>query len=254
MKKIFAIVAVLSALSLLFAGCTASNSVAAIKSKNELVVATNAEFPPFEFKDGDNFVGVDMEIAQAIADKMGVKLKIDDMSFDSVLAAVPSGKADLGIAALGKDAERDKVMDFSDTYFNSSVMMLVLKDNDAIKTKDDLAGKKIGVQLGTMADTFATGVQGAEVVRMSKDADSVVDLINGKLDVVLLDSSPAKVFAQQNADKIKLLDEPLTNDQYAIAAKEGNKELLDVVNQVIKEMKDSGAYDKLLEKYDCKIQ
>jgi arginine/lysine/histidine transporter system substrate-binding protein len=254
MKKIYAVVALLLVMTMA-AGCTQSNTVAAIKSRGELVVATNAEFPPFEYMDGNNFVGVDMEIAQAIADKLGVKLKIDNMAFDSVLVAVPTGKDDLGIAALSSDTERQKSMDFSDTYFTSSVVMIVAKDNTTLKTVDDLKGKKIGVQLGTVADTMiATPIEGAEVVRMNKDADSVQDLINGKLDAVLLDSSPAKVFADQNADKVTLIDTPLSNDQYAISAKKGNKELLQVVNDVIKELKDSGKYEQILEKYKVKLQ
>lgn len=253
MKKLLVLISLILVIVML-AGCSGKEvgSPAAIKSKGELVVATNAEFPPFEYMEGNEFVGVDMEIAQLIADKLGVKLKIDNMSFDSVLAAVPSGKADLGIAALSTNAEREKVMDFSDTYFSSTVMMVVGINNDTIKSKDDLAGKKIGVQTGTIADSVASEIEGAEVVRMNKDADSIQDLINGKLDVCLIDQHPASVFVEQNKDKIKLLEEKLTDDQYAIAAKEGNKELLKVVNEVIKEMKESGTYDKILEKYKLK--
>lgn len=250
MKKIFTAMAVLVALSMLFTGCTAANTVSAIKQKGELVVATNAEFAPFEFKDGSNVVGIDMDIAQAIADKLGVKLKVDDMEFDSVIASVQTGKADLGIAGLSATDERKKSVDFSDQYFSSNVVMLVAKDNDTLKTKDDLAGKKLGVQLGTSADTLvASAIDKATVVRMNKDADSVQDLLNGKLDAVLLDASPAQVFATQNADKIKLIPTPLSDEPYAIAAKKGNTDLLKIVNEVIQELKDSGQYAKILDKY-----
>ena len=217
MKKLFSVLAVLVALSMLFVGCTASkapaNSVAAIKAKGELIVATNAEFQPFEYMEGDKIVGIDMEIAQAIADKLGVKLKVDNLSFNAVLAAVPSGKADLGIAGMSIKPDRLEAMDFSDQYFSSNVVMLVAKDNDTLKTKDDLVGKKLGVQLGTSADTLvASGIEKAEVARMNKDADSVQDLMNGKLDAALMDINPAQVFAQQNPDKIKLIETPLSDE------------------------------------------
>lgn len=231
----------------------ASNSVDAIKARGELIVATNAEFPPFEYMEGDKFVGMDMEMAQAIADKLGVKLKIDNMAFDSVVASVQTGKADLGIAGLDASDERKLIVDFSDSYFSSTVVMLVAKDNATIKTGDDLVGKKLGVQLGTTADTMvASSIKDAEVVRMNKDADSVQDLINGKLDAALLDISPAKVFAEQNADKIKLIEASLSGAPYAVAANKGNAELIAVVNSVIKELKDSGKYDELLTKYKLK--
>jgi arginine/lysine/histidine transporter system substrate-binding protein len=229
------------------------NSVEGIKARGELIVATNAEFPPFEYMEGDKIVGIDMEIAQAIADQLGVKLKIDNMNFDSVLASIQTGKGDLAIAGLSATEDRKKSVDFSDSYFSSTVVMLVAKGNDKLKTKEDLVGKKLGVQLGTSADTLvASGIDKAEVVRMNKDADSIQDLINGKLDAVLLDISPAKVFAEQNADKIKLIETPMSDEPYAVAANKGNTELVTFVNGVIKELKDSGKYDELLTKYKLK--
>jgi ABC-type amino acid transport substrate-binding protein len=249
MKRFLVVLLLVSVVAMLFVGCSKTITPDKIKKRGELIVATNAEFPPFEYFEGDNIVGIDMDIAQAIADKLGVELKIDHMNFDAVLAAVPSGKADLGIAALSTSPERLKVMDFSDTYFTCSVVALVGIDNDTIKGQDDLVGKRIGVQTGTIADTIATDIEGAEVVRMNKDADSVQDLINGKLDAVLIDENPGKIFVSQNSDKIKMLDEQLSDDEYAIATKKGNTELIKVVNEVIKELKDSGEYDKILEKY-----
>lgn len=249
MKRFLVVLLLVSVIAMLFVGCSKTITPDKIKKRGELIVATNAEFPPFEYFEGDNIVGIDMDIAQAIADKLGVELKIDHMNFDAVLAAVPSGKADLGIAALSTSPERLKVMDFSDTYFTCSVVALVGIDNDTIKGQDDLVGKRIGVQTGTIADTIATDIEGAEVVRMNKDADSVQDLINGKLDAVLIDENPGKIFVSQNSDKIKMLDEQLSDDEYAIATKKGNTELIKVVNEVIKELKNSGEYDKILGKY-----
>jgi polar amino acid transport system substrate-binding protein len=131
--------------------------------------------------------------------------------------------------------------------------MLVAKDNDKIKTIDDLVGKGIGVQTGTVADTVvASGIKDAKISRMKKDADNVQDLITGRLDAVLLDNSPAKVFADQLSDKIKLIDTPLDTEDYAVAVGKGNADLLVVVNAVIKDLKDSGKYDQLIAKYNLK--
>ena len=271
MKKLFSALAILMTFVML-AGCTAASPSAApatdaptsaaaestpaaqgvldaIKAKGEIVVATNAEYPPFEMMDGDKFVGIDMEVAQIIADKLGVKLKIDNMSFDAVLAAIPTGKCDLGMSSLSITEERAKVMDFSDPYMETSIKMLVAKDS-AIKTYDDLKGKKLGVQLGTLADTtVASYVDDAEVSRMNKDSDAVMDLINGKVDAVLTDAAPAKVLAEKNADKIILIDEPLSSDKLAIATKKGNADLIAFVNEVLKEIKADGTFDKIVAKY-----
>ncbi len=275
MKKLFAALAILMTFAML-AGCTAAAPTAApatdapaasaeatsaansaldaIKAKGELVVATNAEYPPFEMMEGEKYVGIDMEVAQIIADKLGVKLKIDNMSFDAVLAAIPAGKCDLGMSSLSITDERAKVMDFSDPYMTTAIKMLVLKDS-AIKTYDDLKGKKLGVQLGTLADTtVASFVENAEVSRMTKDSDAVMDLINGKLDAVLTDAAPAQALADKNADKIVLIDEPLSNDKLAIATKKGNTELIQFVNSVLKEIMADGTFDKIVEKYIPKNQ
>ncbi len=271
MKKLFSALAILMTFVML-AGCTVASPSAApatgaptsaaaestpaaqgvldaIKAKGEIVVATNAEYPPFEMMDGDKFVGIDMEVAQIIADKLGVKLKIDNMSFDAVLAAIPTGKCDLGMSSLSITEDRAKVMDFSDPYMETSIKMLVAKDS-AIKTYDDLKGKKLGVQLGTLADTtVASYVDDAEVSRMNKDSDAVMDLINGKVDAVLTDAAPAKVLAEKNADKIILIDEPLSSDKLAIATKKGNADLIAFVNEVLKEIKADGTFDKIVAKY-----
>ena len=249
MKKLIAVAAVVIMLAVLFAGCTPANSVAAIKARGELVVATNAEYPPFEMMDGDKYVGIDMEIAQIIADKLGVKLKIDNMSFDAVLADIPTGKCDLGMSSLSIKEDRAKVMEFSDPYMTTSIKMIVGIDS-SIKTLDDVKGKKIGVQLGTLADTtVATFVEGAEVSRMNKDSDAILDLINGKVDCVMTDEAPAQALVDKNPDKIKLVDEPLSHDKLAIAAKKGNTDLINFVNQVLKEIKEDGTFDKIVSKY-----
>ena len=231
------------------AAAAAGVTIESIKAKGELVVASNAEYPPFEMLDGDKFVGIDMEVAQAIADKLGVKLKIDNMSFDAVLAAIPTDKCDLGMSSLSITDERKKVMDFSDPYMETSIKMIVAKDS-TIATLDDLKGKKIGVQLGTLADTtVASFVEGAEVSRMNKDSDAVMELINGRVDAVMTDSAPAQALVDKNSDKVKLVEEPLSSDKLAIATKKGNTELITFVKGVLKDMQADGSFQKIVDKY-----
>lgn len=231
------------------AAATGGVTLDSIKAKGELVVATNAEYPPFEMMDGDKYVGIDMDVAQIIADKLGVKLKIDNMSFDAVLAAIPSGKCDLGMSSLSVTDERSKVMDFSDAYMTTSIKMIVAKDS-TIATLDDLKNKKISVQLGTLADTtVASFVEGAEVSRMPKDSDALMELINGRVDAMMTDSAPAQALVDTNPDKVKLVDQPLSSDKLAIATKKGNMELITFVNSVLKDMQADGSFQKIVDKY-----
>lgn len=230
--------AVLLCLSVL-AGCAANDK--------ELVMATNAEFPPYEYREGDEIVGIDVEIAQAIAKEMGRTLVIDDMDFDSVLAAAPSGKADIAVAGMTVTEDRLKSMDFSTPYTQATQMIIVAEGSD-IKTPDDLTGKKIGVQLGTTGDIYVSDVEGAEVTRYKKGFEAVQDLIKGAIDAVVIDGQPAKVFVSQN-DGLVLLDEPFTDEEYAIAVKKGNTEILNAVNDAIAKLKESGELDKIIAKY-----
>jgi polar amino acid transport system substrate-binding protein len=214
----------------------------------ELVMATNAEFPPYEFYDGDNVVGIDVEIAQAIANKIGRTLRIDDIAFDSIIPAVQGGKADMGVAGMTVTKDRLQNVDFSDTYITASQVIIVKKDNTDIKTPDDLKGKTIGVQLGTTGDIYAEDIEGATLERYNKGFEAVQALQQGKIDAVIIDDQPAKVFASQNND-VTVIDEPFTKEDYAIAVKKGNSELLSQINAAIKELKDSGELQKIFDKY-----
>lgn len=257
MKKLFAALALVMTLVML-AGCAtvaptaapaAPSVLDAIKARGEIVVATNAEYPPFESMKGEEYIGIDIEVAQIIADRLGVKLKLDNMSFDAVLAAIPTDKCDLGMSSLSITEERKKNMDFSDPYMTTSIKMIVAKDSTIAKL-DDLIGKKIGVQLGTLADTtVASFVKDAVVSRMTKDSDAVMELINGRVDAVMTDAAPAQALVDKNSDKIKLVEEPLSSDKLAIATKKGNDELLAFVNQVLKDIMADGTFDKIVAKY-----
>lgn len=216
---------------------------------NVLVMATNAEFPPYEYHDGGDIVGIDVDVAKAIAEKLGMTLEIEDIAFDSIIPELQSGKAHLGIAGMTVDEDRLKNVDFTDPYTTASQVIIVKEDSDITKS-DDLAGKYIGVQLGTTGDIYASDYeeQGATIERYNKGFEAVQAMIQGKIDAVVIDKEPAKVFVSQN-EGIKILDEALTVEEYAIAVKKGNTELLEKVNKALAELKESGELQAIIDKY-----
>ena len=208
---------------------------------------TNAEFPPYEYHDNNQIVGIDADIAKAIADKMGVELEIQDMAFDSLIPAVQSGKADFAAAGMTVNEDRKKNVDFTDTYAEAA-QVIIVKEGSQIKTPDDLAGKKIGVQTGTTGDIYADDIENADIQRFNKGMEAVMALSQDKIDAVIIDREPAKVFVKENAGLV-ILDEAFTEEEYAIAVKKDNKELLDKMNGAIKELKESGELKKIVDKY-----
>ena len=163
-----------------------------------LTMATNAYFPPYEYYEGSEIVGIDADIAQAIADKLGLELKIEDMEFDSIITAVQTGKADMGLAGMTVTEERLQTVNFSDTYATGIQSVIVKEDSD-IQSLDDLTGKKIGVQLSTTGDIYATDDYGAEnVEQYNKGADAILALTQGKIDAVIIDNQPALNFVDSN--------------------------------------------------------
>lgn len=240
MKKFFAAVA--AGAMVMSLGMTAM-----AEEDNVLVMATNAEFPPYEYREGDEIVGIDAEVAALIADKLGMELQIEDMAFDSVLAAVQSGKADIAMAGITVDPDREMIVSFTDTYAKATQMVIVKEDSE-IASVDDLEGKSIGVQLGTTGDLYAEDVKDATVERYSKGFEAVQAVIQGKIDAVIIDGEPAKVFVEQN-EGIKLLDEAFTEEEYAIAIAKDNEELLEKVNAALNELKEEGAFQEVVDKY-----
>lgn len=212
-----------------------------------LVMATNAEFPPYEFYEGGEIVGIDVEIAKAIAEEMGMDFEVEDMAFDSIIPAVQSGKADFGAAGMTVDEKRLQSVDFSDSYATATQVIIVKEDSD-IATPDDLNGKTIGVQLGTTGDIYAGDIPDATVERYNKGFEAVQALMQNKIDAVVIDGEPAKVFASQN-EGLKILDEALTTEEYAICVKKGNTELVEGINAAIANLKESGELQKIVDKY-----
>ncbi|MDO5100842.1 MAG: transporter substrate-binding domain-containing protein [Eubacteriales bacterium] len=233
-----------------------SVSLQTVKDSGMLKVGTEAGFAPYEFiGDSGDIVGIDIDIAQAIADKLGVKLKIENMTFDGALVGVQQGKVDMVIAGVSVDEDRKKVMDFSDNYVDTKEVVVVNAAEPAVKeaTAEGLKDKKVGVQRGNIADLWVSNPDNtavSEIVRYEKFAQAATDLKNNKIDAIVMDEAPAKELVEATGDALAIIEgEPLFVDQYAVALQKGNTELTAVVNEVIKELKDSGEFDKIVEKY-----
>ncbi len=213
-----------------------------------LTMATNAYFPPYEYYDGQDVIGIDADIAQAIADKLGLKLKIEDMEFDSIITAVSTGKADLGLAGMTVTPDRQKNVDFSDTYANG-VQVIIVKEDSTIAKPDDLKGKKIGVQLSTTGDLTATDEFGKDsVVQYNKGNDAVMALTQGQVDAVIIDNEPAKSYVAANKG-LKILDTEFLNEDYAACIAKDNTGLTKAVNKALAELKADGTLQKIVDKY-----
>ncbi|MBU3804346.1 MAG: basic amino acid ABC transporter substrate-binding protein [Candidatus Cellulosilyticum pullistercoris] len=219
------------------------------QSDNVIVMGTNAEFEPFEYRDGLEITGFDVEIAKKIAEKLGKELVIEDMAFDTLIMALNSDKVDFIAAGMTATDERKTQVDFSDSYFKSQQMIIVKADDTTITTADDLAGKKVGVQLGTTGDLFvSTTEEIAEVAQFQAGTQAVMDLKNGKIDAVVIDAEPAKKMTEGQSD-LKLLDAPFIEEEYAIAVKKGNDEILAAINETLAAIKADGTYDEIYAKY-----
>lgn len=244
MKKITALVLALM-LSL-----TAVSALA-----DTLVMATNASFPPYEYVEGDQVVGIDADIAAAICEKLGYELQIDDMEFDSLIAAVKSGKADFAMAGMTVTEERQQMINFSDSYATGIQSVIVKEDSD-ITCVDDLfaegANHTVGVQLSTTGDIYASGdIQDAgygTVLQFPNGNEAVLALVNGKIDCVIIDNEPAKAYVAANAG-LKVLDTSYAVEDYAAAIAKENTELLEKFNAALAELKADGTIDAIVAKY-----
>ena len=226
------------------------SGAAAFTTVNEgvLTMATNAAFPPYEYYEGDEIVGIDAEIAKAIADKLGLELKIEDMEFNSIVIAVDGGKADMGLAGMTVTDERKETVNFTDSYATGIQAIIVAEDSD-IAGLDDLKEKKIGVQLATTGDTYATEDFGADYVEQyNKGADAVMALKQGKIDAVIIDKQPALSFIE-STEGLKILDTDYVQEDYAACIAKSNEPLLEAVNGALSELKEDGTIQGILDKY-----
>lgn len=255
MKKIVSIllaVMMLFSVAAMFAACGNTEPVA--DGGNEeatgavLSMATNANFPPYEFKEGDGYAGIDVEIAQAIADYLGMTLEINDVEFGSIIGGVQSGKFDMGMAGMTVTDERKESVNFSNTYAVGIQSIIVTEDSD-IASPDDLDGKKIGVQQDTTGDIYASDDYGTENVTSFKNgADAVQALVTGKVDCVIIDNEPAKSFVAAN-EGLKILDTEYVEEEYAICVAKENTELLDKINEALAALTEDGTIAAIVAKY-----
>ena len=218
------------------------------QSAQTLTMATNAEFPPYEFHEGDSIVGIDAEVAQAIADKLGMELKIEDVSFDSIIPGVQAGKYDMGMAGMTVTDERLESVNFSTSYAKG-VQSVIVKEGSDIKSIDDISGKKIGVQTSTTGDIYATGDYGEEnITRYDNGAVAVQALVAGKVDCVIIDNEPAKNYVAAN-EGLTLLETAYTEEDYAICFNKENTELQEKVNAALEELIADGTVQSIVDKY-----
>ncbi len=215
----------------------------------KLIMSTNAAFPPYEMTtDSGEFEGIDIETAQAIADKLGLELQIDDMDFDAALLAVQQGKSDMVMAGVTVIDARQNVMDFTDSYA-TGIQSIIVKEDSDIASVDDLAGKKIGTQRGTTGYLYCSDDFGDENVVAYDDGLTAVQMLNnGQVDCVVIDNAPAKEFIAANPG-LKLLDTAYVEESYAIGVGKGNTELKDAINTALEELKADGTLQAIVDKY-----
>ena len=221
----------------------------------KLHMSTNAEFPPYEMiADDGSFEGIDVEVAQAIADKLGLELVVDDMDFDAALLAAQNGQSDIVMAGVTVNAERQQVMEFSDSYA-TGVQVVIVKEDSPIQSVDDLANAEmIGCQKATTgyiycSDTVENGGYGEDhVTAYDTGATAVMALVNGQVDAVVIDSAPAEEFVKANPG-LKILDTEFAVEDYAIGVAKGNTALLDAINGAMAELKADGTLQAIVDKY-----
>lgn len=260
MKKLIAIALMALLLIGCFAGCGSDSK--------KLLVATNAEFEPFESLNADGeIVGFDIDLMNAIAKKMGYEVQYENMEFDGVVAAVANGTTDVAISGLTINAKRAKSVNFSDAYYNGAAQILIVGKNDTYYTGTDkaaldeqLKGQNIGVCSGYTGQFYAEGdadwgfkkIEGAKVNIYENISLAIADLKAGNINAIIMDDSVAKEAANANADVAKVIDIALTVEEYGIAIAKGDKELKEKIDAALAELVADGTVDKLLEKYDLK--
>lgn len=246
MKKLLALLMAVLMMTVAFSAC-GKKSLTIVEGK--LTMGTNATFPPYEYTDDSGkIIGIDAEIAAAVAEKLDLELEIKDMEFDSLLTAVQGDSIDIVFAGLTVTDERKQSVDFSQTYA-TGVQVVIVPENTKIKSIDDLEGKKIGVQEGTTGDIYCTDEFGQDNVKQYKNGALAIAALNNKqIDCVVIDNEPAKAFVSANKG-LKILETEYAVEDYAAAMNKNNKELQEKVNKAMEELTEDGTIKEIIGKY-----
>ena len=224
-------------------------SISVFAKNNVVYVGTNAEFAPFEYLDKNKIVGFDIDLLDAISKETGLEFKIQDMAFDGLLPALQTKKVDMVIAGMTATPERQKAVAFSKPYFKAKQVVITTPEKaKSLKSFKDLAGKKVGVMLGFTGDTVVSEIKGVKVERFNAAYAAILALSQNKVDAVVLDSEPAKKYTANNKQFV-IANIPAEEEDYAIAFRKNDKELINKVNAALDKIKANGEYDKLLKKY-----
>ena len=249
MKKLMLVImAMVAAVALVCAGCGGGEKKAAAPKEKVMRVACEPTFAPFEFqKEGSKqFDGFDMDLIRAIGKQAGYKVEISNMGFDALIPALQAGNIDVACSGMTITDERKKAVDFSAPYYTSGLIILVNKDNDSIKSLADLKGKSIAVQIGTTGEKKGRSVEGAKIKAFNANTEAVMELQNKGVDAVINDAPVVGYYLAQGGAKVaKTVGSVMEAEEYGIAVKKGNKQLLDDINKALAELKKNGEYEKI---------
>lgn len=243
MKKILLVLTLL--VGMLMVSCGKKEEA---NGKKVVIVGTNAEFPPFEFLEGDKVTGFDIELLNEVSKIAGFEIEIKNQSFDGLLPALQSGKIDLIVSGMTVTDERKKAVNFTDSYYTASQVIVVANNNEVVKGFEDLKGKNVGVQLGTTGDLEVTKMAGVTNTKFNNGSEAILALKSNKVDAVVIDNEPAKNFVKNN-DGLKVVDAGAIKEDYAMAISKDNQELLNSINAALKQLKENGKYDELMAKW-----
>ena len=217
-------------------------------AKDTLYVGTNAEFAPFEYLEYNKIVGFDIELIKEIGNIIDKDIKVKNISFDGLLPALEAKKIDIIIAGMTITEDRKKFVDFSDTYFSAKQVIILKKDVNNINSLNDLVDKKTGVILGYTGDLIVSKIKGINKEQYNSTSGGIIALLSGKIDAFVLDSAPSKNYIKKNKN-LKIIELDIAEENYAIAIRKNQGNLVFQINLALKKLKSNGVYDKLLEKY-----
>ncbi len=241
-SKVVSLILAVAMLSIVLVACSGGSDEAV------LTMATNAEFPPFEYLEGEEIVGADVDMAKAVAEKLGMKLEITNIDFDAALTGAATGKYDVAVAGITANDERRKNMDFSNDYYKASQAIIVMADSE-IKVAADLEGKTVSCQEGTTGEQYLLD-EGYAIQSFKTGAEAISALTTGKVQAVVIDDAVARALSEKQNGATIVLEEALTKESYAIATKKGNTELVEKINKALDELKADGTLAAIFAKYD----